>query len=116
MRDIVVQRFRFFTIRTRDLDKARQFHVELLRFPILDERNGEFFQVSIAGVPVCVDLDADFAGQASQIGIAVADLDGTRGALRERGLAISEGRSAKETWVAVKDPDGHEVVFIGSRS
>ena len=78
----------------------------------LDGGPDAFFPVSIAGVLVCVDLDATFAGQPNQIGIGVADLERTTAALRERGLAFSEGRSAKEAWVAVKDPDGHEVIFI----
>jgi catechol 2,3-dioxygenase-like lactoylglutathione lyase family enzyme len=112
MNEIVVQRLQFFTIHTRDLGKARQFYVEVLGFPIVEEREGEFFQVSIAGVPVCVDLDTSFTGQPNQIGITVGDLESTMAALRKLGLAIAEGRSTKETWAAVKDPDGHEVIFI----
>jgi hypothetical protein len=88
--------------------------VEDLGFPIVEESAGQFFQVSIAGVPVCVDLDTSFTGQPNQIGITVSDLEGTIAALRERGLVISEGRSTEQAWAAVKDPDGHELIFVAA--
>jgi catechol 2,3-dioxygenase-like lactoylglutathione lyase family enzyme len=112
MNEIVALRLQFFTIHTRNLDTARQFYVEVLGFPIVEERRGEFFQVSIAGVPVCVDLDTSFTGAPNQIGITVSNLESTIAALRERRLVISEGRSTKAGWAAVKDPDGHELIFI----
>jgi uncharacterized glyoxalase superfamily protein PhnB/catechol 2,3-dioxygenase-like lactoylglutathione lyase family enzyme len=117
LHDVVVplpiQRLDFFTIRTGDLERARRFYVETMQFPVLDENKGEYFRVAVAGVPLCVDFDAGFAGRATnQIGVVVSHLGATRENLRARGLAVSEGRRADQTWVAVKDPDGHEIIFI----
>ena len=63
--------------------------------------------------PVCVDYDASLAGQqANQIGVTVSHLDVTRQGLRARGIKFTEGQREEETWVAIKDPDGHEIIFI----
>lgn len=108
-----IRRLDFFTIRTGNLERARRFYVETMHFPVLDEHKGEYFRIALAGVPVCVDFDAGFtAQQPNQIGVVVSDLGFTREALRGRGLKFTEGRRANETWVAIKDPDGHEIIFI----
>jgi PhnB protein len=117
LRDIVlplpIRGLNFFTIRTANLERARRFYVETLRFPVLDEKKGEYFRIAIAGVPVCVDSDAAFAGQqGNQIGITVTHLEVTREGLRARGIKFTEGQREDETWVAIKDPDGHEIIFI----
>src|SRR5437870_8736898 len=75
MPGVAIERFQFFTIRTSDLQTAYRFYVELLGFPVIREEPGNFFQVSIAGVPVCVDLHPDQRGwQPNQIGVGVSDL------------------------------------------
>ncbi len=117
LRDIAlplpIRRLDFFTIRTANLERARRFYVDALQFPVLDEKKGEYFRIAIAGVPVCVDFDAGFGGQqANQIGVAVSHLGVTREALRGRGIKFAEGRRENETWLAVKDPDGHEILFL----
>lgn len=110
---LAIQRLDFFTIRTGNLERARRFYVDTMQFPVLDENKGEYFRIAVAGVPVCVDFDAGFAGpQTNQIGVVVSHLGATRENLRARGLAFTEGRRADETWVAIKDPDGHEIIFI----
>lgn len=116
-RDIIlplpISKLDFFTIRTANLERARRFYVDTLQFPVLDEKAGEYFRIGIAGVPVCVDYDAGFAGQqGNQIGVTVSHLGFTREGLRMRGIGFSEGQRAGETWVAIKDPDGHEIIFI----
>ncbi len=108
-----IRRLDFFTIRTANLQRARRFYVETLQFPVLDENKGEYFRIAIAGVPVCVDFDAAFTGQqTNQIGVTVSHLGMTREGLRAREIRFSEGQRADETWLAVKDPDGHEILFI----
>ena len=103
----------FFTIRTANLERARRFYVDTLQFPVRDEKKGEYFRMEIAGVLVCVDYDAGFAGQqANQIGVTVSHLGVTREGLRTRGIKFTEGQRTDETWVAIKDPDGHEIIFI----
>ncbi len=117
LRDIVlplpIRRLDFFTIRTANLERARRFYVETLQFPVLDENKGEYFRIAVAGVPVCVDFDAAFSGQqTNQIGVTVTHLGMTREGLRSREIRFTEGQRANESWLSVKDPDGHEILFI----
>lgn len=108
-----IRRLDFFTVRTANLERARRFYVETMQFPVLDENKGEYFRIAIAGVPVCVDYDAGFAPRkGNQIGVIVSHLGVTREALRGRGIKFTQGQRADETWVAIKDPDGHEIIFI----
>jgi catechol 2,3-dioxygenase-like lactoylglutathione lyase family enzyme len=82
----LINKVRFFTLRTKDLAAARNFYVDPLGLHlIIEEQVGEFFQISIAGVPVCVDLSgADEPFQPNQIGIEVADLPESLKPLRPR--------------------------------
>ena len=117
MSGLPIRRLQFFTIRTKNLDAARRFYVDNLGFPILNEKAGEYFQVAIAGVPLCVDLSTENApAQANQIGIEVTDLDTTMAMLRKKGFVVRGGARAKdaERWAAISDPDGHELIFIAS--
>lgn len=108
-----ILRFQFFTIHTHDLPAARRFYVERLGFEIISEKAGEYVQVAIAGVPVCVDADAGGGlQQPNQIGIEVSDLQQSILFLRERGLSVETGAAGTEHWASVEDPDGHELLFI----
>ena len=115
MSSLPIRRLQFFTIRTKNLETARRFYVDDLGFPIMNEKAGEYFQVAIAGVPLCVDLSTGNAPtQANQIGIEVTDLDTTIAMLRKKGFVVREGARVEgaERWVAINDPDGHELIFI----
>ncbi len=113
MNAIPIVRLQFFTIRTRNLPAARRFYVEQLGFDIISEKSGEYVQVAIAGVPVCVDAEvAEGPKQPNQIGVEVSDLQQTVRYLQERGLAVATGSAASENWASVKDPDEHEILFI----
>jgi catechol 2,3-dioxygenase-like lactoylglutathione lyase family enzyme len=113
MNSLPILRLQFFTIRTRDLSAARKFYVEQLGFDILSEKEDEFVQVAIAGVPVCVDAESPGSPQQpNQIGIEVSDLPQAIRYLQERGLTVTTGAAGSEHWASVKDPDGHEILFI----
>jgi catechol 2,3-dioxygenase-like lactoylglutathione lyase family enzyme len=115
MNSLPIRRLQFFTIRTRNLAAARRFYVESLGFEVVSEKPGEYVQVVIAGVPVCVDATAeDSPQQPNQIGVEVDDLERTIELLRARGLSVSTGSAASERWASVKDPDGHEILFIAN--
>ncbi|HLK33162.1 MAG TPA: VOC family protein, partial [Terriglobales bacterium] len=108
-----IRKLEFFTIRSANLDRARKFYVDTLRFKVLDEKKGEYLRVEIAGVPLCVDFDPGVGSrQANQIGITVSHLGTTREALRVLKINFTEGQRANETWVSIKDPDGHEIIFL----
>ena len=110
-----IVRLQFFSIRTHDLAAARRFYVEQLGFDIISEKAGEYVQVAIAGVPVCVDAEAASGPQQpNQIGIEVSDLQQAIRYLQERGLSVATGSAGPEHWASVKDPDGHEILFIAS--
>lgn len=118
MSTLFIRRLQFFTIRTRNLAAARQFYVDLLGLPIMNEKPNEYFQVEIAGVPLCVDLDtAGRLQQSNQIGMEVTDLDATREILLQKGLVITEGSrvQSRERWFAIEDPDGHQLIFIAGK-
>jgi catechol 2,3-dioxygenase-like lactoylglutathione lyase family enzyme len=116
MNSLPIAGLQFFTIRTANLSAARRFYVELLGFNVLSEKQGEYVQVAIAGVPLCVDAGAESGvGQPNQIGIEVRDLQSTIGFLQERGLPVATGSADSEDWASVKDPDGHEILFIARR-
>lgn len=117
MSSLPIRRLQFFTIRARNLEAARHFYVDQLGFPVMSEKAGEYFQVAIAGVPVCVDLSHDGApAQTNQIGIEVTDLDTAVAMLQKKGFAISEGSrpGSTERWAAVHDTEGHELIFMAS--
>ena len=113
MNSLPIVRLQFFTIRTRNLPAARRFYVEQLGLDVIAEKEGEYVQVAVAGVPVCVDAEAAGAlQQPNQIGIEVSDLQQAIRYLEERGLPVKVGAAGSEHWASVKDPDGHEIVFI----
>lgn len=103
----------FVTIYTTNLAASREFYVERLEFPLIREVLNQFFQIKVAGVPICVDLDATRLHQ-NTFGVVVSDLAVTEAALRERKLTVHSGRNAEsqERWLSVKDPDDNEVIFL----
>ncbi len=115
MPGVPVERFQFFTIWTKNLAASLKFYVEVLGFPVLREQAGNFFQVEIARVPICIDLHPEGgAAQPNQIGVEVSSLDRTIVALQEKGIAVHQGirPGSEERWAAIKDPDGHELIFL----
>ncbi len=114
--DALIDRIQFVTLWTRDLEASRKFYIGLLGLELLDEKEGEFFQVSIAGVPFCVDLHPECSGsETNQIGIRVEHLDRVARLFDGMGLRTKKGGQTAESWVSVSDPDGHELIFIGAR-
>ncbi len=113
MRSLAIRRVDFVTIYSKSLAASKKFYVEDLGFPLTREVAGEFFQINVAGVPICVDL-RESVRQANNIGLEVDDLAATAAALRSKGLTLHSGSNpaSKEEWVGVKDPDGNEVIFL----
>jgi len=71
--------------------------------PIIREVPNEFFQIEVAGVPICVDLDTTQPHQ-NNLGVVVSDLAATETALRERNLTVSSGHNAESQgrWLGIK--------------
>ena len=113
MRSLGIRQLDFVTIHSTNLASSREFYLERLGFPLIREVAGEFFQMEVAGVPICVDLDKSGTHQ-NNFGLVVEDLAATEAALRERGLPVhsASNQDSKEHWLSVKDPDGNEVIFL----
>ena len=110
-----LERTQFVTIWSRNLAESRKFYIEKLGLKLLDETENEFFQFEIAGTPVCVDYHADRSGKESnQFGVETSDLTAVRTILESLGIAVREGQRANEEWMAISDPDGHEIIFLSS--
>jgi catechol 2,3-dioxygenase-like lactoylglutathione lyase family enzyme len=110
---VPVKRFEFVTIYCRDLKASRKFYVDVLGFPVIREKESDFFQIDVAGVPVCVDLDPVHAHR-NNIAVEVADLEQTAAALRTKGFAPPRhtNQTSHEDWLEIEDPDGNAVIFL----
>ncbi|HYL98271.1 MAG TPA: VOC family protein [Blastocatellia bacterium] len=112
-----IKSVQFLTVKSKNLTASRQFYIERLGLSLLDEKENEFFQFGIAGVPICVDYHRDRSGKESnQLGIETSDVPAVKALLESQGIPVREGQlSTAQLWIAIEDPDGHEVIFIESR-
>jgi catechol 2,3-dioxygenase-like lactoylglutathione lyase family enzyme len=110
---LALRGFEFVTIYCKNLQASKRFYLDLLGFRIIREVDNDFFQIDVAGVPVCIDLDPKHAHR-NNIAVEVEDLDQTIAALREKGLEPSRGASqaSHEQWAEIEDPDGNHVIFL----
>ncbi len=113
MSSLGIRQLDFVTIYSRNLTASREFYVDRLEFPLIREVPNEFFQISVAGVPICVDLDTAQTHQ-NNIGVLVDDIGATEAVLRKKGFAVHSGSNpaSNENWVEVQDPDGNQVIFL----
>jgi catechol 2,3-dioxygenase-like lactoylglutathione lyase family enzyme len=113
MTSLSVKRFEFVTIYCKDLKASRNFYVDVLGFPVIREAENDFFQIDVAGVPVCIDLDRAHAHR-NNFAVEVADLEQTAATLRAKGFAPSRGtnQASHEDWLEIEDPDGNHVIFL----
>lgn len=111
-----IESVEFVTLWSKNLEASRAFYIDRLGLSILSERAGEFFQFVISGLPICVDYHAERSGnETNQIGIRVNDLEATVDLLERSGFEVKRGGRQKpaERWASIKDPDGHELIFLG---
>ena len=112
-----LEQIEFVTLWSKNLESSRAFYVDRLGLSILQERAGEFFQFDICGLPVCVDYHPERSGdESNQIGVRVNDLEAMVALLRELDLPVKTGDQPGQRWASIKDPDGHEVIFITDKS
>jgi catechol 2,3-dioxygenase-like lactoylglutathione lyase family enzyme len=110
-----VESVEFVTLWSKNVEASRAFYIDRLGLPSLRERAGEFFQFEIAGVPVCVDYHPERSGtETNQIGLRVRNLEATVALVEQRGFEVRRGEQQEtaERWASIKDPDGHELIFI----
>lgn len=107
-----IRRLDFFTIYSKDLDASRRFYVDSLGFDLMKSTDN-FFQIEIAGTPICVDLDPHELFT-TNIGLEVDSIESASRWLKEKNLRLVEGVNvaASEEWVSIADPDGNNLVFL----
>jgi catechol 2,3-dioxygenase-like lactoylglutathione lyase family enzyme len=112
----VIERYSFVTVTTEDLERARDFWVNALGFPVTEEQVGRFFIVNAGGLRLCVDL-ADETHQAGSsdpiIGFEVTSLQPTLDALAKQGIKreCEPVATTKGAWTEIRDPDGRIVIL-----
>jgi len=104
----------FVTLQSKNLARSRTFYIDRLGLPVCDERPGEFFQFEIGRLRVCVDYHEGIGDyEANQIAARVDDLEATIALLEESGFEVRRGKlEASWQWASIKDPDGHELIFL----
>ena len=112
----VFERCSFVSLTTSDLGRAKRFWVEALGFPIIEEREGDYFIVDAGGLRLCVDAaDGDLhrsGGSDPVIGFKVASVRDALEKLAARGIAADRGPLAgrKGEYAHLRDPDGRVVI------
>ena len=114
---MIVERYSFVALTTADLNRARQFWVDQLEFPVTEEEAGHFFIVDAGTLRLCVDLaDGDVHRSGSTdpvIGFKVASLAETLTALATHDVYTHRGPLAgpKGRYAELRDPDGRIVII-----
>ncbi len=114
------ERYSFVAITTIDLDRARQFWVNALGFPITEEEAGHFFIVDAGGLRLCIDLADDdihkTGGSDPTIGLKVQSVPEVLSQLANLGIEADLGREmqARGDYAVIRDPDGRAVIITES--
>ncbi len=112
----MIERYSFVTVTTENLERARDFWVGALGFPVTEEQAGQFFIVNAGGLRLCVDLADEIHRVVSTdpiIGFRVASVPKVLDALTKQGIK-SEPAVAPATKGAraeIRDPDGRIVIL-----
>jgi catechol 2,3-dioxygenase-like lactoylglutathione lyase family enzyme len=117
---MMFDRYSFVAITTSDLDRARQFWVNALGFPITEEEAGHFFIVDAGGLRLCVDLADDdihkTGGSDPTIGLKVQSVSEVLSQLANLGIEADLGRErqVRANYAVIRDPDGRAVIITES--
>ena len=113
----MLERYSFVAITTRNLDRAREFWVDALGFPVTEDKPGHFFMVDAGGLRLCVDLeDGDThkpGGGDPVIGFKAHSVAEVLESLKRRGIDPERGPvvGPRGAYAHVRDPDGHTVIL-----
>ena len=105
----------FITLTTADLERARDFWVAKLGFPVIHE-DEHYFMIDAGGTRLCFDLPdgaARRSGSHPSIGLKVKRLEDAMAALKQRGLEVSAPflEDSRGRWAELRDPDGRTVIL-----
>jgi catechol 2,3-dioxygenase-like lactoylglutathione lyase family enzyme len=113
----MIERYSFVALTAKDLDAAKGFWVNLLGFPVTEERTNEYFIVDAGGLRLCVDredgdvhrlrgVDPTVGLKVSSATAAVSELV-TRGLKEEPKVAVA----ARGAHAIIHDPEGRSVIL-----
>src|SRR5262249_41541660 len=112
-------RLETLTLRTRDLPLARSFYSAKLGFPVLDDREGEWFVVDAGGIKLHVDRaavrKAPLEHAEPRLVFHTSDLRSRCLELRDRGVSVEgplTSPGASGYYAQLADPDGHPIVLL----
>ena len=111
------------TLSTRDLPRSRSFYSTKLGFPVVEDRDGEWFVVDAGGVRLHVDRMAmkrpPLEKAEPRLVFHTDDLKARCFELRDRGVSVDgplSSESAFGLYAQLADPDGHPIVILEQRS
>jgi catechol 2,3-dioxygenase-like lactoylglutathione lyase family enzyme len=112
-------RLETLTLSTRDLPRARSFYSAKLGFPVVDDRDGEWFIVDAGGVKLHVDQTAvqktPLQNAEPRLVFHTSDLRAQCTLLRDRGVSVDgplASPGATGLYAQLADPDGHPIVLL----
>ena len=112
-------RLQTLTLVTRDLPRARSFYSAKLGFPVVEDRDGEWFIVDAGGIKLHVDRalvhKAPLANVEPRMVFHTSDLRARCLELRDRGVSVEGPLSAageQSVYAQLADPDGHPIVIM----
>jgi catechol 2,3-dioxygenase-like lactoylglutathione lyase family enzyme len=112
-------RLQTLTLSTRDLARARSFYSAQLGFPVVEDRDGEWFVVDAGGIQLHVDRTsvrkAPLERAEPRLVFHTDDLRARCLELRDRGVSVdgplpSPGTASQ--YAELADPDGHPIVLL----
>ena len=111
-------RLETLTLMTRDLPRARSFYTAKLGFPVVDDRDGEWFVVDAGGIKLHVDRStvqkAPLENPEPRLVFHTSDLKSRCLLLRDRGVSVDgplASPGASGLYAQLADPDGHPIVL-----
>lgn len=112
----MIERYSFVTITTENLDRAHDFWVTALGFPVTEQQPGRYFIVNAGGLRLCVDLadETHRAGSSDPIlGFKVLSVSDTLPVLAQRGIKMAHEptQASKGTWAEIREPDGRIIIL-----
>ena len=107
------------TLSTSDLPRARSFYSAKLGFPVVEDRDGEWFVVDAGGIQLHVDRTlvqkAPLENAEPRLLFHTSDLRARCMELRDLGVSVEgplASPGAAGIYAQLADPDGHPIVLM----
>ena len=111
-------RFQTLTLTTHNLPRARSFYSSKLGFPVVADRDGEWFVVDAGGLELHVDRSlvqkSPLDNAEPRLVFQTDDLRSRCLELRDRGVSVDGpiATGAQGLYAELADPDGHPIVLM----